>query len=370
MDDAVAPRRLGAQPSDPDAAPARGRAREAAKGHPDASLDGDADGGARVLVTLFDHEHSYRTLTLAELERALPLADTQLLWIDATLGALPIDVADCLALDLRMLDASPDCMPTIRWREPWLYLHVNALNWQRERQAKPVPLSLAVGPNVVVTRHAIPVDFVQSTLEKELDILQIGSLEAMTFAASLLDRMLTDYLDARDEFETTLDRIELRVLRRPDARALRELQGLRQLASRLRQHLADHRDLFDALGRPDFNPTMPDTARESCVTLRGRYAHVVAAFENARELVNGSFDLYTSRMSESTNDTMKLLTVVTVITGLMATVAGVLGMNFDAPVFDTGPRGFYAAVVGMVLFGGVAAVLSLWLHYRSRRKLR
>ena len=48
---------------------------------------------------------------------------------------------------------------------------------------------------------------------------------------------------------------------------------------------------------------------------------------------------------------MHPLTVVTVAMGLAATVAGVLGMNFEAPLFNAGARGFYIAA------GGIAAVL-------------
>ena len=320
-----------------------------------------------IRMLLFDGETAGREVAGDELDRLLPVGDRQLLWVDVTHAAIPAELAAQLGVDACALAAGDAPLPDIRWADPWTYMHLTALNWQDQRRPRGVPLGLAIGPNIVVTQHEAPADFICAVLDDESDVLRIGRLEAMTFAASLLDRMLTDYLDARDEFENVLDRVELQILRRPHTRQLRDLQMLRQRGSRFRQALADHRDVFDALGRPDFNPALSDDARRSCSALRKRYSHVIAVIENARELVNGSFDLYSSRIAESTNDTMHLLTVVTVIVGLLATAAGILGMNFDAPVFETGRRGFYTAIACMLVFAIGSIGLVLWRRRRSQR---
>ena len=315
---------------------------------------------------LFEGETAGREVSAEDLDRLLPVGDRQLLWVDVTDGALTPELGARLGVDPCALAASDGQLPDIRWAAPWTYIRLTALNWQERRNPHRVPLALAIGPNIVVTQHEAPADFIRAVLDDESDVLRIGRLESMIFAASLLDRMLTDYLDARDEFESALDRVELQILRKPHTGLLRELQLLRQRGSRFRQALADHRDVFDALGRPDFNPALSDEARAACITLRKRYAHVIGVIENARELVNGSFDLYSSRIAESTNDTMHLLTVVTVITGLLATAAGILGMNFAAPVFETGSRGFYTAVVGMLAFSVVSIAFVLWRRRRAK----
>ena len=80
--------------------------------------------------------------------------------------------------------------------------------------------------------------------------------------------------------------------------------------------------------------------------LSARYSKTMASVETARDLVNGSFDVYTSRVAHGTNETMRLLTVVTVILGTLAVVAGVLGMNFKADLFAS-DNGFWWAVGGI-----------------------
>ena len=83
-----------------------------------------------------------------------------------------------------------------------------------------------------------------------------------------------------------------------------------------------------------------------------RYERVVDAVENARDLVVGSYELLSTRLSQRTNESMRLLTFVTVLLGSLAVIAGMLGMNFRAGIFDTGSEGFWTAV-------GLMAVLVL-----------
>lgn len=320
---------------------------------------------AQIRLVLFDAEAPSREVPVDGLAAMLPIGDRQLMWVDVTEGDVPAEVARSLGIEPAALDAPRDCdLPELRWQAPWTVMRLAALNWQGDARPRTVSLVLATGPNIVLTQHREPADFIKAVLDNESDVLRIGRLEAMIFAASLLDRMLTDYLDARDEFENVLDRVELQILRKPHTGLLRNLQELRQRGSRFRQALADHRDVFDALGRPDFNPQLSDAAREACAALRKRYSHVIGVIENARELVNGSFDLYSSRVAESTNETMHILTVVTVITGLLATAAGVLGMNFSAPFFDSGSRGFFLAVGAMVAFAVASMAVAIWRRRR------
>ena len=79
--------------------------------------------------------------------------------------------------------------------------------------------------------------------------------------------------------------------------------------------------------------------------------------QNTRDLVVGTFELFSSQTALRTNETMRALTFYTVLIGTMAVVAGVLGMNFDAPFFDAGAKGFWWALAGMGAIVVVAVVL-------------
>lgn len=316
-----------------------------------------------VRALLFDTHQGSHEVDASALADYASVPDHRLLWVDANVADGLAQALRPLGADIRRLDPEAGGELGLLIDGDWTYLHVRALNWHDGGKPTEATVAIGIGPNVVVTVHRRPVGFIANVLNNEADHLRIGGLEATSFAMGLLDRMLTDFLDARDAFETSLDRVELLVLRRPRPRHLAELQALRHMASKLRRYLAAQRDLFDALGRPDFDPRLSESAERHCRALSARYGDVMSSIEAARELVNGSFDLYTSRAAESTNQAMHTLTVVTVAMGLAATIAGVLGMNFRARLFSTGEHGFVvaASLIAALVFGSGA-----WALWRMR----
>lgn len=323
---------------------------------------------ATTRALLFESDQVSREVDAAALHEHDDVADHRLLWVDAIVPDGAPEALRVLGADpVRLMPDAVDAAGLLVVAGDWKYLYVRALNWREGRRPGDIPIAIGIGPNVVVTVHRERADFLADVLDNEADHLRVGRLESTSFASALLDRMLTDYLDARDEFETSLDRLELLILRKPRREHLAQLQRLRHLASRLRRYLASQRDLFDALGRPDFDPQQSESVQRHCRLLSTRYTHVMASIEAARELVNGSFDLYTSRAAESTNEVVNTLTVVTVAMGLAATIAGVFGMNFETPILELGHRGFVVAaatVAAIVLGSGAWALWRLGLAAR------
>ncbi|MBW3550578.1 MAG: hypothetical protein KY442_07065 [Proteobacteria bacterium] len=320
-------------------------------------------------AVLFDADFNGHEIDRTEVD-CRELANDQLLWIDLQMGSdddLPDAIARC-GIDARQLRPTrADDIGVAKGGDDWTVLYARALNSARDRRFCDEPLNIAIATNLVITAHCRPIDFLGKALDNEAARLRIGGLQASSFAASLLDRMLTDYLDARDEFESDVDRIESLVLQRPRTQHLSELQQLRSHASRLRKYLAMQRDMFDALGRPDFDVGQPPQVARHWQLLSARYSKVMASVESARELVNSSFGVYTSRVAHGTGETMRLLTGVTVVLGTMTAVAAALGMNFDARVFDSGNRGFWW-VAGAMLGFAIAAVVATLARLLLRRR--
>lgn len=221
------------------------------------------------------------------------------------------------------------------------------------------PWLLAVGPNAVLTLHRVPLPFLDELFDRDDPDSQLGVLSADSFASALLDRMLTVYFDAVDAFEDRIDALEVTMLQsRLQPVKLEDLRSLRREVSSLRRMLTSHRDLFDALSRPDFRPTQSPEENHHFAAVSARYERAVDAVENARTLLIGAFDLLSARQSQRTNQSMHVLTFATVLIGTLAVIAGVLGMNFDAALFDTGSRGFWMTIGGMATIVVAAVILA------------
>jgi len=322
---------------------------------------GPACFGDAVRILLFEDGRCSRELALDELPAPNRLTDSRLLWIDVLGPQVPARLLASIGIDPGRLAEHGVAHGEIQRWNGWTYLYPRALDWAAVERLEDVPLTIAIARNVVVTFHPQPIEFISGIHHGEATYLRAGQLEAMSFAVSLMDRLLTAYLDVRDGFETALDRLELLVLRRPSHRHLQDMQRLRRSSSRLRRVLAAQRDLFDALGRPDFDPDLSDDVALHCRNLSVRYSKVMVAVESTREMVNGGFELYTSRTAENTSQEMHTLTVVIVVTCITATLSGLMGAGVSIDFLGSGERFFLWSAAGISLLV-VATVV--WAVYR------
>jgi magnesium transporter len=218
-------------------------------------------------------------------------------------------------------------------------------------------LVCVAGRNRVLSVRWRGIAFLDELRQAEPRRIALGRLSAESFVASLLDRQLSTYFDAISDYEMAVERLEVDLLGGNERSCLPELQRLRQWASRLRRMLAPHRNVFSVMARPDFRPDQDATAERHFVALDTRFERAMDMVENARELVIGSFELFSNQTALRTNDFMRVLTFVTVITGVLATIVGALGMNFEAGIFKSRDQGFWLAIGGLLLLGAVSLVL-------------
>ncbi|BCT92596.1 hypothetical protein LYSHEL_16200 [Lysobacter helvus] len=327
-------------------------------------LPADVPESPQTRILLFDAEGEDREIKPGELDLAR-VSQNELAWIDIRVhDASQIAEALCQfgieGLPLAsLMDHQNGAWFTQR---DWFGARAIAPTWDATHETfSGAAWLLAVGPNVVVTVHRRRIAFLEDVFANEDPDSRVGKISADSFAAALLDRLLTTYFDAVDAFEERVDRLEVEILE-PTLRYthLPSLRRLRRAVSILRRQLSAHREVFDTFSRPDFQPDQDDKVEKQFRSVSLRYERAVDAVENARDLVVGSYELLSTRLSQRTNETMRLLTFVTVLLGSLAVIAGMLGMNFRAGIFDTGSEGFWTAAGLMALLVLVALLIARW----------
>lgn len=318
---------------------------------------------------LYDADGSDREVKLDE-SLVAHLTERQLLWVDV-LGVERDDleqVASLLKLHRESVRTvlNPVGRPRLDHYGSYFQINVVALNEEGKETSnyKPISLDFFSGPNYVVTVHNEEVTYLREFRERDKGDSQLGELSSEAFVAALLDWHLATYFRVLENLETQVDRLDEEVLGRDASRDyLAKLVGLRRRVSRLHRLLAPHRDVFYALSRPDFTPIADSESAAHFRTLNDRFERAVDAIENARDLVLGSFELFATRTSQTTNDVMRILTVVTLAVGTMGVIAGVMGMNFELSFFKAGPVGFWEVVGGMVLILSSTLVFAKFKHW-------
>lgn len=316
-----------------------------------------------VRARLYRSDNRDENIDLSALAKLSPAKD-ELLWVDLQDPAEDCLREVCASLGVHQ-DAvdefsDPSTMPGLGKAADQFWLRVVPVAEEDGLNSQGQLLLIAAGANWVMSVHREPIDFIDQLRKRERMDSDLGGLSAESFVAALLDWHLSTYFEALSEFEVAVERMEVGILSDRPRDCLPELRVLRKAASRLRRMLAPHRAVFGALSRPDFRPAEDGAAARHFAALDTRFERAMDMVENARDLVIGSFELLTSRTGIDTNQSMRTLTFVTVVTGVLAVIAGALGMNFDASFFDTRDLGFAIAAGVMLVLAGIA----LWFGRR------
>jgi magnesium transporter len=322
---------------------------------------------SRVHAYLYDADGHDREVALDE-QCIRDLGERNLLWVDV--GTRDRQVLEPLArlfsLDdtsLRELLRSQDDLYLDNYGEYFQFDVVALSPADDNGYEKLLPghnavhLEFLVGPRWIITVHDGDLPFLEAFREQDKGETLIGALSPPALVASLLDWHLTAYFDALAGLEAFLDRLDEVMLTRSAKQSL--LSGVvevRRRVSRLRRLLAAQRLVFYGLSRPDFTHVVESDASSHYRSLERRFERAVDAVDHARDLVNGSFDLFTTRTAEATNDLVRRLTFVTVLLGAISAIAGIFGMNFEMPYEQAGVLDFWA-VVGILVALSTAATL-------------
>jgi magnesium transporter len=312
---------------------------------------GAAPARPRVQVTLFDAQGEDSDVELRDVDPAA-LGKHQLLWVDV-LGPADAQVAALLDRLGVPSEAQPYLLratgkPCADDHGDTLHVEVAALV-QRE-DGEPSPIVCLAGNGWVVTSHPDAVPFLEDFRERASGGSDLGTLDAPSFLARVLEWQLTTYNVAIEEIVERIDELDqgLLVSLQRHTDLLPQLVGLRRRIAQLRMQLAPHREVFARLASPELDHVSSAQSSEAFRALSRQVAEVIATIEDTREMLLGSFDILMSRTSQRTNDVMKVLTIASVVILPSTLIAGVLGMNFHPPFFDS-PNLFWATLGLMAL---------------------
>lgn len=225
-----------------------------------------------------------------------------------------------------------------------------------------IPVTLVAAPGVVVTSHRGAVECFDELFGREDGGSALGTLNETQFLCSLLDWQIASFHSAVSLFESEVERMEERILKDLLDERTAEIATLRGAASRLRRMLEAHRPIYAGMARPDFRPQESETVERSFQHVYQNFHHAMQDVEGMRETVGGTLALITNEITLRTSRSMRLLTFVTMIVGLVAIVTGALGMNFEMPFYQTGVAGF-AITLGCLAI--ICGALIAWGHRRD-----
>jgi magnesium transporter len=232
-------------------------------------------------------------------------------------------------------------------------------------EVRTTPIGVFIGPDWVVSMTRGPDDPVdrvwRAVVNRDERLLERGP----DFTAYRITDVIVDqYFTVLDRIEESIERIEEDVVESTEIETLEAINGVRRDLLSFRKVAWPAREALSILARGDPAQVSEETEKY----YRDVYDHliqVVDLTETYRDLASGARDIYLNTVSQSTNEVMKVLTVIATVFLPLTFVVGIYGMNFEGSSYNMPELGwtfgYPAVMLGMLLVG----VSMLW-YFHSR----
>jgi len=223
-------------------------------------------------------------------------------------------------------------------------------------------IAFFVGKEFIVTAHKEEFLFLEDIRKTKLAPEAYKISETPDFILYLvLDRMVNNYFDIVDKLSDEIDKIEKTVLTNPTRKTLEHMMKTRRELVRVRRHVWPLREVLHSMQAG----VMPGMTKNMNFYFRDLYDHVIRIIdltETERELLSGVLETYLSWLSNSINQTVKVLTVLASFVLVPTLISGIYGMNFEYMPEIKWRLGYPFSLLLML-----ASIVLMWVYFRRKQ---
>jgi magnesium transporter len=159
---------------------------------------------------------------------------------------------------------------------------------------------------------------------------RIRQSDASFLLYALLDSIVDRYYPLLERYSDRLSDIDEELLERPTRATVQRIHAIKRELLLLRRAAWPVREVIGRLQR-DQHECLSETAQTYLRDVHDHCVQIIDLIETYREISNGLAETYVSEVSNRTNDTVKVLTIIGTIFIPLTFLAGVYGMNMPIP---------------------------------------
>lgn len=197
--------------------------------------------------------------------------------------------------------------------------------------------------NVLITAHRQSIEGFEK-LKREGKRLESIFKSGMDFLMHrLIDTEVDNFIPVLELFDDVIDRIEDRIIKKPEAKILEKILDLKRRINKIKKIIIPQQEKIAFLAKNKY-ALISSECQTYFRDVHDHFFTVTDMIEGYRDTLNGSFDAYMSSVSNTTNEVMKVLSVMATIMLPLTVISGVYGMNFVVLPGSRSPLGFWVVV--------------------------
>jgi magnesium transporter len=260
-----------------------------------------------------------------------------------------IDLYNCTAEELKYIGntfdfhplAIEDCLhdsprSKVDKYDDYYFFVFHALRYDEEREIEITTeeLNIFLGKNYIVTIHKKPLQSIGRVAAASLRTSQFMSRGPDYLLYAMVDGITDEYFPIMERLSSRIDELEDEMYVEPAQEITEEFLALKRNIVLVRRVIQPQKRIFaNVNGRYSFEISEDNIPYYiDLVDLLERLADTV---ESQRDLISGALETYYSLVTARTNDTMRVLTVISTLMLPLTFITGFFGMNVPLPFHES-----------------------------------
>ena len=190
-------------------------------------------------------------------------------------------------------------------------------------------VSFILGENFLISfqsKKAQHFNDVRDRIEKKRGKIRLKGPDFLLFR--LLESITDNYFEVLDDIVNSIEKIEHRLINKPDNEILKEIEIQKRKLIELRKIVFPLKEIASHLERV-VNPLIDKSNHYYFSEIKDNCITVLEEIDDNKQILDGFSNLYFAVQGQRMNQVMKLLTVVSAIFIPLTFIVGVYGMNFE-----------------------------------------
>lgn len=272
--------------------------------------------------------------------------------LDGVFGFHPLAIEDCV---------TPSERPKVDEYDNYLFLVIHAVDYTRgSEEFRTTELNIFFGKDFVVTYHRDPLRSINATIDRVLKNAPAVARAPDRLTHTMLDFLFENYRPVMEELSAEISELETHVLQSKADDIQSTVLKVKEEVAILRRIIAPQRDVIARLARGEFKFVRPHLL-PYYRDLLDQLVRISDQAEAYRDSLTNLLLVQLNLQQAQTNEVIKVLTVVTVVTLPAIMIASWYGMNLKMPEFDWDWG--YPIVIAVT----VVVTALVGLYFRSRK---
>ncbi|MCL6597866.1 MAG: magnesium/cobalt transporter CorA [Alicyclobacillus macrosporangiidus] len=247
----------------------------------------------------------------------------ELKWVAAKFDFHPLAIEDCLHDSPRS--------KVDRYDEYYFFtFHALKYDEESDREVTTEELNVFLAKNYIVTVHRHPVQPIGRIASRSLRDPFHMNKGPDFLLYSIVDGITDEYFPIIERISARIDELEDEMYEHPAMEITEEFLSLKRTIVLIRRVVQPKKRIFQNVGSA-YSFAVQEENIPYYMDLTDHLERISDSIEVFRDLVSGALDTYSSLVSAKTNETMRVLTVITTVTATLTLITGYFGMNVPIP---------------------------------------